>query len=193
MRHCGEPISCMWYDDLNKELFFAVAEVIGSIDISARVSPWNTPSQVLPAQVRPPGRVAALRSLAIPNRDMLSHLLSHLSSAQDYIDDLAKCNANIAGILPVSGDVLVTASDGSVNRMQMVAKEDGELSKLWKRHVMARLVNCQIWLDHNLGKLAHLFAKKELNLSLELQVGTVHAAKHPAPRWAAAHRGTPRH
>eukprot|EP01052_Picozoa_sp_SAG31_P004671 SAG31_NODE_196_length_20699_cov_103.813835_8_plen_2355_part_00 len=136
-RRGGQPITCMWYDVQNQELFFAVDNLIGSIDISARISPWNSPSQVLPAM--------------------------------DYIVDLAKVSAPIAGILPVSSNVLVTAADGSVNRVQMVPRDASELRKAWNKHVMAKLVRTQIWCDRNLGKLYHLFHRPEVDLSLELQ------------------------
>ena len=43
-RYMGEPINCMWYDSGHHELFFAVKDIISSIDISARWANSHPPA-----------------------------------------------------------------------------------------------------------------------------------------------------
>jgi hypothetical protein len=136
--HAGEPIKCLLYNAEDKELFFATRDAIVSIDVSARMNPWTSPSQVLPSE--------------------------------DYIDDLARLQSDVRGILPAGRDILVPTEDGSVSKILIVQKELSCMHKLWKKYVMTRMASLSIFLDDKLGALYLLGRKKEQDLALELHV-----------------------
>jgi hypothetical protein len=153
----GEPIECMWYNKQDRELFFGIRDVVSSIDVTARMNPWASPSQVLPAE-------DYMTDLAVVGSDIKGLL-------------------NVHG----DDDLLVTSEDGTVRRLFLVKKDSGALAKLWTQHVVEKLTGLQAWLDEKLGHITPGGKKeKDLALDLKCINGKMYSVRHDGEvvRWA---------
>ncbi len=153
----GKPVECMWYNESDRELFFGISDVVSSIDVTARMNPWASPSQILPPE-------DYMTELAVVRSDIKGLL-------------------NVHG----DDDLLVTSEDGSVRRLFLVKKDAGALAKLWTRHVVEKLTGLQSWLDDKLGHITPGGQKeRDLALDLNCINGKMYSVRQDGQvaRWA---------
>ena len=153
----GKPVQCMWYNKEDRELFFGVRDLVASIDVTARMNPWASPTQVLPAE------------------DYMTDLAVVGSSIKGLM--------NVHG----DDDLLVTSEDGSVRRLFLVKSEATAFQKLWTKHVLDKLMGLQTWLDEKLGHITPGGKKeKDLALDLKSINGNMFSVRHDGEiaRWA---------
>ena len=153
----GKPVECMWYNEIDRELFFGISDVVSSIDVTARMNPWASPSQILPPE------------------DYMTELAAVRSDIKGLL--------NVHG----DDDLLVTSEDGSVRRLFLVKKDAGALVKLWTKHVVDKLAGLQVWLDDKLGHITPGGKKdRDLALDLKCINGKMYSVRHDGEvvRWA---------
>eukprot|EP01043_Picozoa_sp_COSAG02_P020776 COSAG02_NODE_1033_length_15063_cov_14.987503_4_plen_2516_part_00 len=153
----GKPVECMWYNKTDRELFFGISDVVSSIDVTARMNPWASPSQILPPE-------DYMTQLAVVRSDIKGLL-------------------NVHG----DDDLLVISEDGSVRRLFLVKKDAGALAKLWTKHVVEKLTGLQSWLDEKLGHITPGGEKdRDVALDLHCINGKMYSVRQDGQvaRWA---------
>ena len=137
--NAGCPIQSMHYNPEDRELFYSVKDIVSSVDVTARMNPWASPAQVLPAE------------------DYITDFAAVGSDIKGLLPVIG------------DDDLLVTSEDGTVRRLFLVKKEAGAIAKLWTKHVVSRLAGLEMWLDDKLGAMHQAGAKKEKDLALDLR------------------------